>query len=176
MTFDNGGPAGRPTPRAAVALRRLLSRRATARDPELDADLDFARMSRAGYRVRGVPDQTEAAADLAARVRRLAASGALDEGSGDVFDALIDAWSQHWENQLSAEHDARVSYLRYREVFADAEATRLDRLAQWARSELRETEQRIGDLRRRLGDAPAPDHPPQDQTDEPQGSETREQA
>jgi thiamine biosynthesis lipoprotein ApbE len=93
-----------------------------------------------------VPSSARAPEELRRRVDELARSGALDQGSGHVFDPTIDAWVQEWSHRIEAEHDARQSVLEQWEAHARAEAERLEQLAAQARQRLAETEQRLARL------------------------------
>lgn len=123
-------------------LRRLLPA-ALRGDPASRLDYEFARMSRDGYLRVAVPEPTDAADMLRARVNRLARADALDEGSGHVFDPTIAAWVQEWAHRTEAEHEARQNVLQQREVQARAEVQRLRELTELARRRLAETEQRL---------------------------------
>jgi len=151
MSLDDAGTGGRRTPRwqPAGLLRRLLGGGrggGGGGEPDLVADLVFARMSRAGYRTTTAPGIDQAGERLTRKIRTLSAAGALDEGSGDVFDAVINSWDRQWDARLESEHEARVSYLRQRELLSLAYTLELARLASSARRELAETEQEIEDL------------------------------
>jgi hypothetical protein len=100
-------------------------------------------MSRAGYQAAISPELTDASGVLRARVNQLARAGALDQGSGHVFDPMIAAWVEQWTNRVDSEHDARQSVLQQRVLHAEAELERLRALADLNGRRLAENGQRL---------------------------------
>jgi hypothetical protein len=93
------------------------------------------------------PSVEEAAAVLRKRVDELARNGALDEGSGSFFDAMIASWVEQWHNDIDHEHEARQSELHLEQARLKAELERRRAYEDAAKRHLEELNAEIEALR-----------------------------
>jgi hypothetical protein len=99
-----------------VSFQRLIEGEEPARGDPFGRRNDYSVTARRPHVGSFAPSVEDAPATLRARIDALAASGALDEGSGSFFDRMIASWVEQWHNDVDREHEARQSELHLEEA------------------------------------------------------------
>jgi hypothetical protein len=89
----------------------------------------------ADYEIRQ-PDRAAALAELRARVRGLTAAGAVDSGTPDVIDRLVESWQRQWHAALVQQANRRRAQLQRARVRAQRALAKKTARAEHANTEL----------------------------------------
>lgn len=136
----------RATWRRPASLMRRFTSQDQAWELSRDDEREFAEQSRSRYIGTMAPALDEVPDILDACARRLAESGAVDEGSRAVIDPTLQSWVEQWCTQVDAEHDARQSVLRTRELRAAAYVNWSDERVDLLTRQLEEVEDYLAQL------------------------------
>jgi hypothetical protein len=116
---------------------------------------EFAQESLRGLATSVAPPMGDAGEMIDTIVAKLAKVHAVDEGTGDLLDPVLDAWVDEWHNDIDSKYSAWESVLQLRELEALADVKRYTGYIHWKEQELADLDRQLRALRGEAEPAPA---------------------